>query len=85
MGARLRIPPDYYKDFINLVLTCSGCNGFKNRYNACQEPKADWTLEEFLGLRDNVFEEGGSVDRGQAPALRSQIVRAINRPERSSL
>jgi hypothetical protein len=49
-----------YDDLINLVLCCSGCNGFGNRYRVPSEfidPVGDWTLDRFLSLRDRVFED----------------------------
>lgn len=54
---------EHRQDFINLVLTCSGGNGFNNHYDAPQEIRTDWTLEEFLGLRDKVFEERGRLNK----------------------
>jgi hypothetical protein len=54
---RLGIGRVFYEDAINLVLCCAGCNGFGNRYRCNVEPKMTWTLEEFLSLRDRVFED----------------------------
>jgi hypothetical protein len=56
-GRRLGIPSLFIGDFANLVLCCSGCNGFGNRYRVAEEPRAAWTLEEFMALRDRVFAE----------------------------
>lgn len=52
------IPVKFYEDAINLVLCCSACNGFGNRY-ACVvvEPPVEWDIESFLRLRDAVFAE----------------------------
>jgi 5-methylcytosine-specific restriction endonuclease McrA len=52
---RLGIPPGFSEDFSNLVLACSGCNGFRNRYRVAAEPRPIWTVEDFLELRDRVF------------------------------
>ncbi len=52
---RLGIPPDYSEDFINLVVACAGCNGFGHRYVVQCMPKGDWSLDELLTLRDQVF------------------------------
>ena len=56
-GRRLRIPAQFTGDFINLVLCCSGCNGLGNRYRVAEVPRAEWTLEEFVALRDHIFAE----------------------------
>lgn len=62
---RLGIATGLYEDAINLVLCCAGCNGFGNRYHYEAEPQENWTLEEFLVLRDYVF-----ADRFQRIAAR---------------
>ena len=31
-GLRLGIPKPWYESYSNIVLACSGCNGFQNRY-----------------------------------------------------
>lgn len=54
---RVGIGPEFSEDAINLVLCCSGCNGFGNRYRCAIEPREAWTLDEFLSLRDEVFAE----------------------------
>ena len=57
---RLRIPDQLCDSFTNAVLACYGCNIFDNRYTIdWQEPKAtgEWTVPEFIGLRDKVFTE----------------------------
>ena len=58
--ARLGIPDGWHHSFTNAVLSCSGCNMFDNRYSVdWQAPKApdDWTVQEFITLRDGVFRE----------------------------
>ena len=53
---RLGIPPSWGESYSNIVLACSGCNGFDNRYEITwQEPKDKWTESEFFVLRDKVF------------------------------
>ena len=54
---RLGIPMDYSEDLIDLVLSCSACNGFDNRCRIVREPQEQWTLEEFVALRNRVFAE----------------------------
>src|SRR5947209_5141475 len=44
---RLGVPLEYYEDFINLVLCCTGCNGFGNRYRLLYEPQPQWDLQNF--------------------------------------
>ncbi len=55
----LGIPADLYEDAINLVMACSGCNGFGNRYQVVMPAREEipWTLDEFCDLRDRVFQE----------------------------
>ena len=58
--ARLGIPDGWHHSFTNTVLSCFGCNMFDNRYSIdWQAPKApdDWTVQEFITLRDRVFRE----------------------------
>lgn len=54
---RVGIAPQFSEDAINLVLCCAGCNGFGNRYRTTIEPRPIWSLEQFLSLRDQVFED----------------------------
>jgi HNH endonuclease len=54
---RLGIPLDFSEDLINLVLSCSACNGFDNRYKVPRNPQPSWTLDGFVELRDDVFAE----------------------------
>lgn len=53
---RLKIPSALAGGLVNMVLACSGCNGFDNRHTMPEEqPRSTWTLEEFIGLRDRYF------------------------------
>lgn len=54
---RVGIGPEFSEDAVNLVLCCAGCNGFGNRYRTTIEPRPIWTLDEFLSLRDFIFED----------------------------
>lgn len=54
---RLNIPSDFSGDVMNLVLCCSGCNGFRNRYVATADSRERWSLEAFLAIRDATFLE----------------------------
>lgn len=54
---RFGISIEFFEDAVNLMLACSRCNGYLNRYRNKGRPKATWTLEEFLPLRDLVFED----------------------------
>lgn len=54
---RLGIPLAFSEDYLNLVVACSGCNGFDNQYRSGRIPQETWTLEEFVSLRDAVFLE----------------------------
>ncbi len=54
---RLGIPDSYYEDMINLVLSCSACNHFDNGFKVPRQPQTEWTLEEFVTVRDTVFAE----------------------------
>ena len=54
---RVGIGPEFSEDAINLVLCCAGCNGFGNRYQATIAPQPSWTLDQFLSLRDHIFED----------------------------
>ena len=59
VGKQLHIPPTLMNDYINRVLSCAGCNGFRNVHS----PKVPvpegttWTVDEFARFRDRVFEE----------------------------
>lgn len=52
---RLNIPPDLANGLVNHVLACSGCNGFHNRHVIAAEPQKEWTLDQFIDLRDTTF------------------------------
>ncbi len=53
---RLGIPEEYRNSYSNIVLCCSGCNGFGNRYRIpWNQVDHDWTVEKFCQLRDKVF------------------------------
>jgi hypothetical protein len=52
---RLGVPLALYDDAINLVVACSGCNGFLNRYRCADERRDVWSLDDFLELRNRVF------------------------------
>ena len=57
-GHRLGIPKSWYESYSNIVLACSGCNGFRNLYKVCsREAKEPWEESEFFRLRDRVFQE----------------------------
>ena len=52
------IPEDWIESYTNIVLACYGCNGFVNQYKVeGQQYKEDWTVPEFIALRDKVFEK----------------------------
>lgn len=53
----LGIPAMFYDDYINLVVCCSGCNGYANRYSVQHKHQEQWTLEDFVTLRNAVFIE----------------------------
>lgn len=53
---RLKIPPELAGGLVNMVLACSGCNGFDNRLTMSDEqPRSIWSLEDFVRLRDRFF------------------------------
>ena len=53
---RLGVPVDWCESCSNMVLCCSGCNGFDNRYTIPWDESPDgWTLERFKELREKVF------------------------------
>jgi hypothetical protein len=54
---RLNIPVAFAEDAINLVLCCSGCNGFGNRYRSTELHREVWTIDAFLDLRDRIYSE----------------------------
>jgi hypothetical protein len=55
---RLSIPEDWCESYSNMVICCSGCNAFDNRYQVTWDVEtANWTLERFFWLRNKVFQE----------------------------
>jgi hypothetical protein len=63
----LGILVSFFEDAINKVLACSGCNGFPNRYKLEVKRLTNWSKDQFIVLRDRVFE-----DRQAAIASRRQ-------------
>lgn len=57
VATELAVDNSFVNDFVNLVLACSGCNGFRNRYKYSGYPErpSPWTDESFAGFRDAVF------------------------------
>src|SRR5579871_3318066 len=53
----LGLPEDWCWDFLNMVLACSACNGFCNRYKPQFPFEPPKTLEGFCNLRDAIFAE----------------------------
>ncbi len=51
----LVIPQAWVDDIINRVLACSGCNGFRNRYQPQEHFACPTNLDAFITLRDRVF------------------------------
>ena len=69
------IPKSWHESYSNIVLACSGCNGFRNRYQVSwQEPKESWKESEFFELRDRVFIEKAT----QISAARCNEMRFYN-------
>ena len=61
-GHRLGIPKSWHESYSNIVLACSGCNGFRNRYEASwQKRKESWEESEFFEFRDRVFQEKSAL------------------------
>ena len=55
-GLRLGMPVEMIHSYSNLVLCCSGCNGFGNRYAVKDVmPQDHWAVDEFFKLRNQVF------------------------------
>ena len=62
MDTRLGIPKSWHESYSNIVLACSGCNGFRNRYEVSwQEPKESWEESEFFEFRDKVFKQKAAL------------------------
>jgi len=53
----LKIDPEWSKDCSNIVLACSACNSFLNRYSPPKGISIPHSLPEFYSLRDHVFIE----------------------------
>ena len=52
------IPYEWQESLSNLVICCSACNGFDNRYSPTwKENPDDWTVGRFKSLRERVFVE----------------------------
>ena len=51
------IPAEWREDCANIVLACSACNSFHNRYKPSPEFTIPETIEAFFALRDRVFSE----------------------------
>lgn len=61
-GHRLGIPKQWHESYSNIVLACSGCNGFRNRYEVSwQEPEEYWKESDFFEFRDRVFREKSAL------------------------
>ena len=56
-GERLGIPTEWSEDLINIVLACSPCNGYDNKYRLPPGTALPQSVQEFATLRDRVFEE----------------------------
>ena len=57
-GHRLGIRRSWHESYSNIVLACSGCNGFRNRYQIpLEERRESWEESEFFEFRDKVFQE----------------------------
>jgi hypothetical protein len=53
----MSISHNWYWDFSNLVLACTACNGFCNRYKTSDNVSMPQNLEVFYELRDTIFDE----------------------------
>ena len=61
-GHRLGIPKSWHESYSNIVLACSGCNGFRNHYKVSWQERKEWLDEaEFFELRDRVFQEKAAL------------------------
>jgi hypothetical protein len=56
-GQAVGISDDWLTDYANIVLCCSACNGFGNRYKLMTDVVTPVTLDDFFVLRDRVFAE----------------------------
>ncbi len=59
VGTALEIPRAFINDYVNRVLSCAGCNGFRNLYSPtfAATEGTTWTVDEFARFRDRVFAE----------------------------
>jgi 5-methylcytosine-specific restriction endonuclease McrA len=72
-GKRLRLPEEWIHSYSNLVLCCSACNAFANRFTIADEVRrVSWGVPQFFGLRDRVF-----VARKKAILARHEEERAF--------
>lgn len=56
-GAAIGISSEWLNDYANIVLCCSACNDFANRYTLPENTKCPETCDEFFILRDKIFAE----------------------------
>ena len=56
-GQVFGIPDDWLADYANIVLCCSACNGFGNRYKLMPDVVSPTNLDDFFSIRDRVFSE----------------------------
>ncbi len=69
-GLALGIDGIWLEDFCNRVLCCSGCNGFKNRFQLPTESVLPAEIKGFVALRDAIF------------AARKELIVAASQTER---
>ena len=50
-------PAKWWESMSNLIICCSGCNGFTTREEVEWEPWEDWSVQAFVRQRNRVFEE----------------------------
>lgn len=75
VGKTHSIPAEWITDLFNLVLCCSACNAFNNRYSpAVHMLPGEWTLHTFCLLRDRIF-----LERRSAILARHEIERKLFR------
>ena len=67
----LGVREEWFKDYRNTVLSCSACNGFRNRWRLPDDVRKPHSLEAFLQLCDRAFQE------------RKQILRKCHEDEKS--
>ena len=56
-GQAFGVADDWLADYLNIVLCCSACNGFGNRYKLVRDVVSPANLDEFCSLRDRVFSD----------------------------